>query len=638
MKTVKPYGSWLSPLKASSITQGFKDLSELQCLHDGAVYWLESRPSEGGRNVVMRCIGDRTEEAIPKEMNARTRVHEYGGGAWLALDASTVVYSNFADQRLYKNDKPLTAESSSRYADACHFGEALYCVREEHLEGREPANSIARVSLVSGQVDTIASGYDFYASPRVSPDGSKLAFIRWSHPNMPWDSTELVVVEVETGRELTVVGSDVDESEMQPRWNPVTGDLFYMSDRSGWYSLYKLGSDSPVLAVESVDLGGESPGWKLGRVGYDFDSNGAPVASFPDASTRRSRIARGDSLLDDNPELPPGISGVCVDTSDDSLLFLGSSPSAPAFIGRFSPSRKTVDVLARAADHPPLPPESISMPERISFDTTDGGKAHALVYEPRNADFTGPPDAKPPLLVKAHGGPTACARAGYSPQIQFWTSRGFCVADVDYRGSTNYGRDFRRALRYKWGVYDVDDVCAAAMYLAKRGTVDADKLAIDGGSAGGFTTLGALAWRSVFKAGCSLYGVADLAILARDTHKFESRYLDRLIGSWPQDEQLYKERAPIEAVSSLDCPVLLLQGDEDKVVPPNQAHLMYDRLKAKGIPTALKIYIGEQHGFRKAENIIDALNSELYFFSRVFDFDIQEDDGIVPFKIDNLDR
>lgn len=628
--SMSPYGSWRSPLKASSITEGFKGLSGVEPC-GSVMYWLESRPKEGGRNVVMRRKADgEVEEAIPAGTNARTRVHEYGGGAWYPLDESTVVYSEFKSQRLYVNDRALTEEperpASLRFADVSHYQEKLFCVLEEHTESGEVLNSIAQVSLEDGSFEKLSYGFDFYAAPRVSPDGSTLAFVRWSHPNMPWDATELVLLDLETKREKETIGAGGDESVLQPHWNPVTGELFYISDRSGWYSLYKVGTDKPVLAPEA-DLGGAAPGWMLGQRGYDFDSSGSPVVAF------ESTVMNGEKEIEG---FPPGVANVRVD-SEDAILFVGSSPDAPSFVGRLAPGdAPAIDVVQRAAAET-SPIVSISRPRKITFPTTDDGVAHAYVYEPSNEDYEAPDDGSlPPLLVKAHGGPTACARTGYSPVIQFWTSRGFVVADVDYRGSTNYGRDYRRSLRYKWGIYDVDDVCSVAQYLVDEKIVDPNKLAIDGGSAGGYTTLGALAWKSVFKAGTSMYGVADLSVLVRDTHKFESRYIDRLVGKWPEDEALYNERAPIQSVDDLDCPVLLLQGDEDKIVPPNQAQLMYDKLKEKKIPTALKIYKGEQHGFRKAENIIDALNSELYFYSRVFQFDLPEEDDLAPFPIDNL--
>lgn len=633
---VASYGSWKSPLTAKKVVEGGVVGLSGATPRGSAIYWLESRPSEGGRNVVMRHVGGKTEEAIPSDKNARTRVHEYGGGAWLAKDETTVIYSDFKTQRLFVNDEPLTAEPPTpaawRYADACLRGDDLFCVFEQHDDA--VSNSVAKVSTVDGATTVVSSGWDFYAAPRVSPDGTKLAFVRWNHPNMPWDATELVVRDLESGDETVVVGVDKDESVMQPHWNPATGDLAYLSDRSGWYALYAWdGAVSTELAKVDADLGDSAPGWRLGQRGYDFDKDGRLVATYADRDANRCKVLGCDAV---EKQLPAGVSEVRL-ADDGHLVFLGSSPDAAPFVGRLNLESAALETLAVGAKEKVLPAESISEAEFVAVETTGGATAYAQVYLPKNCDFEAPAGEKPPLLVKAHGGPTACARAGYSAGIQFWTSRGFVVADVDYRGSTGYGREYRRALRGNWGVHDIDDVCAVAAALCERGLVDPTKLAIDGGSAGGYTTLGALAWKDTFTAGCSLYGVADLAVLARDTHKFESRYLDGLIGKWPEEEQVYKDRAPIESVDKLNCPVLLLQGDEDKIVPPNQAVLMHEALKAKNVPTALKIYEGEQHGFRKADNIVDALNSELFFFSRVFKFPLPPDEDIAPFPIDNLD-
>jgi len=319
---------------------------------------------------------------------------------------------------------------------------------------------------------------------------------------------------------------------------------------------------------------------------------------------------------------------------DGTLYFMSSAPDQQSAVARCVLGSET-EKLKLSSTKAPLAPEFVSTPELIEFDTV-GGRAFGHYYAPKNPNYA-ENDEAPPLLVKAHGGPTACASTAYSLAIQFWTTRGFAVVDVDYRGSTGYGRDYRRLLRGNWGVHDVDDCCAAAQHLVATDRAHADKLCIDGGSAGGFTTLGALAWKDVFAAGCSKYGVGDLAVLAADTHKFESRYLDRLVGKWPEEAALYKARAPIEAVDQLNCPVLLLQGADDKIVPPNQAILMHDALKAKGIPTALKIYEGEAHGFRKSDNIQDAINAELYFFSKVFSFPLDDPNDVIPsFPIDNL--
>ena len=668
MTTEKPYGAWTSPITSQSITAGSVGLSTPAVDSSGDLLWLESRPQEGGRIVLCKydpSHPDKTErngiDVTPKDSNVRTRVHEYGGASY-TLDTSdnTLYYSEFTTQRLMKmslesNEEPtpLTPEGNAfRFADGvCDTSRnRLIMVREDHTKP-EPVNvvnEVVAVDTTSGEMTVLATGNDFYAAPRISPDGSKLAYITWNHPNMPWDSTKLYVVdlnneeyEADTESHDLVAGEDDDTSVIQPKWHPRSGELYYISDTSGYYNLYRQGLQQSILPMD-VDFGGKAPGWMLGQEGYGFLNNGDIQAVISKDGSSRLLVAdvSGDGPANDlkdfgmNDGLPMMFGNVVPSTTNDKeLYFVGGSPSTPTSIYKWSLSSKDAATQLACSSTLTFPDEVISAPKQIEFPTTLG-TAFGYYYPPCNGNFDCTTEDAPPLLVKAHGGPTACTGTAFNAGIQYWTSRGFAILDVDYGGSTGYGRDYRRRLRGAWGIVDIDDVCAGAQYLVSQGLADAKRLCIDGGSAGGYTTLGALAFRNVFTAGTSLYGVADLTALAGDTHKFESRYLDGLVGRYPEDEEIYKKRSPIESVDTLSCPILLLQGDEDEIVPPNQAEMMHEALLKKGIPTCLKMYKGEQHGFRKAENIEDALDSELSFYRQVYCI---EDDSTATLEIDNLE-
>lgn len=571
-------------------------------------------------------------------------------------------------------------------------GKYLVCVRENHgVKGdaspKDVVNEIVAVALDgSGEMNVLATGRDFYQAPRVSPSGQQLAYITWNHPSMPWDSTELRVTELDvkitsSDSHALIDGADGDTSVLQPAWHPGTGSLYYISDTSGYHNLYRLAPDRVVGGSESspgvsilpqeIDFGGSAPGWMFGQQGYSFLADGRVAAHYPDRVTGEThlvvfeedkegvsdeevvtRVADSKRVFNQSKGsgLPHSFAGLAPSV-DGSLYLVGGGPDIPSGVYRWdglvdddagaaadgSQQTGTNDdsnaKLIACSSNAKIPDGFVSIPKPVEFPSPMG-TSFGYYYPPTHPTASSDEKA-PPLLVKVHGGPTACTSASFNPGIQFFTSRGFAVLDVDYGGSTGYGREYRRRLRGNWGIVDIDDVCAGAQYLVERGLADPERLAIDGGSAGGYTTLGALAFRDVFTAGCSLFGVADCSALAADTHKFESRYLDGLIGAWPAEKKLYDERAPINSVETLNCPILLLQGDEDKIVPPNQAESMHAALLKKNIPTALKMYKGEQHGFRKAENIEDALNSELYFYSKVFGFTCAGDD-IMPFTIDNL--
>ncbi len=653
----RPFGAWESPITSKSITAGSVGIGNLNLVGD-SLYWTEGRPQEGGRTVLCKFAPDSEEknarnavDITPTDSNIRTLVHEYGGGALVFGKTEDDIYlSEFIGQNICKivggKEYSITqGDGRFRYADGVlsEDGGTIFCVREDHEKPapKDVVNEIVSVDLKTGNMEVLATGKDFYAAPRLSPDGKKLAYISWDHPNMPWDATELRVLHLdgessETQHHELIAGHDSDTSVLQPMWHP-SGHLFYISDHSGYYNIYRTGYEESIIPMDK-DFGGRAPGWTLGQQGFNFLPDGRIVAQYQKDGESVLLVATvtGDGAATDVAEygmaegLPMMFGGVKGDT--DELYFLGGSPSSPTSVYKWSLNDKEPAEVLACSSTLKFPDDVISVPTQVEFPTTLG-TAFGYYYPPKNGNFKCTSEKAPPLLVKAHGGPTACTGTSFSPSIQFWTSRGFAVLDVDYGGSTGYGRDYRRRLRKSWGIVDIDDVCAGAQYLVDQGLADPDRLCIDGGSAGGYTTLGALAFRNVFKAGCSLYGIGDLTALAGDTHKFESRYLDGLIGPYPEDEEIYKQRSPIESVDTLSCPILLLQGDEDKVVPPNQAKMMHEALLKKGIPTCLKIYEGEQHGFRAAENIENALDSELAFYGKVFGIEVPH---AIEINIDNM--
>lgn len=637
MRSVAPYGSWSSPISADLIARDTIGLGQI-ALEDEDIYWIEQRPQEAGRNVIVKhAVDGRVSDATPAPFNARTRVHEYGGGAF-AVSQGIVYFSNFSDQRVYRQDgsaiRPLTSEGPHRYADyeIDLRRRQLICVREEH-GGGEPANTIVSLSLDEGKQHIVASGNDFYSSPRLSPDGARLAYLTWNHPNMPWDGSELWVAELDDAGVIVNRGriaGGARESIFQPEWSP-DGVLYFISDRSGWWNIYRLEDTGiqPVYPMEA-EFGGAQ--WVFGLSTYAFESSDRIVCTFSQRGASRL------GLLDiKRHELTP----ISVPYTDISFvraqpgfaLFNGGSPASPTAIVRVNLQTGISEVL-RLSSAVELDPEYFSVPRPIEFETSNGLTAHGFFYSPNNPNFRAPEGEKPPLLVMSHGGPTSATSTALSLRTQFWTSRGIAVLDVNYGGSTGYGRAYRERLNGEWGVVDVDDCVNGARYLVAAGEVDGSRLAIRGASAGGFTTLCALTFRDVFKAGASYYGVSDLEALNADTHKFESRYNDTLIGPYPERRDLYLERSPVHHAQRLSCPIILLQGMEDKVVPPNQAERMFDAVRAKGLPVAYLKFEGEQHGFRKAENIKRALEAELYFYSRVFGFALAE--RIEPLPIENL--
>ena len=639
-KKIAPYGSWKSPITADVVAAGEVGLEQVR-LDGDDVYWIERRSQEGGRKVIVRCSSDRHVTNItPVGFNARTRVHEYGGGDYAVL-GRMIIFSNFADQRLYlqrlgPEPRPLTPAADLRYADGVinRDRKLLFCVREDHTGQSEAINTLVSIDLMEGGAGRVlVSGNDFYSSPRLSPDGSHLAWLTWNHPNMPWDGTELWVGTLsEDGwvREVTHVAGGVNESIFQPEWSP-EGTLYFVSDRTGWWNLYRWWNNK-IEPLYPMDAEFGQPQWVFASSLYGFASERRIVCRY--IKDGRDHLAILDTVtraLDETELSFTAISQVCA--AGDRVVFIGSSSTEPTSIVSLDLMTKKVEVLRRSRETD-VDAGYLANPRAIEFPTESGLTAHGYFYPPQNRDYAGPADEKPPLLIMSHGGPTSASSASLKYAIQYWTSRGIAVLDVNYGGSSGYGRLYRQRLKDKWGIVDVDDCVNGARYLVAHGDVDGNRLAIRGGSAGGYTTLCALTFRNVFKAGASHYGISDLEALARDTHKFESRYLDSLIGPYPERRDLYLERSPIHFTERLNCPMILFQGLEDKVVPPNQAERMVEAVRAKNLPVAYLTFEGEQHGFRKAENIKRVLEAELYFYSKVFGFEVA--DPIEPVKIQNI--
>ncbi len=606
---VKPYGSWVSPLSARRIAEAGVGLSFVRA-DGGNLYWLEGRPRERGRSVLMRYGKDGVREALPAHFDVRSRVHEYGGGAYAAHDGR-VVFSHFPEGSVWLVEadgepRRIAPGAALRYADFAFSPDGgIYAVREDHRGSGEPVNTVVLLDPARpGEGEIVAAGRDFYAAPGPGPGGDRLACIAWDHPNMPWDATELLL-------DGEAVAGGPGESVLQPAW-AADGGLLYISDRSGWWNLYAHdGAGGRPLKPMAAEFAG--PLWGLGARSYRCLADGDVIARYEkNGSVFVERLRAGPFETGfSRPACPVPFGG--------GWAVLGADTDRPARLDLLHADGRR-ETLARSVPDDP-DPAFVSRGEPISFPTAGGRTAHAWFYAPRNPGFAAPGGERPPLVVRSHGGPTGASDNGYSPSIQYWTTRGFAVVDVNYGGSSGYGRAFRRQLDGQWGVVDVDDCCAAAAWLADNGQVDADRLVVRGGSAGGYTTLAALAFRDVFKAGASLYGIGDLKALARDTHKFESCYLDRLIGPLPEAEAVYDARSPLLHADGISCPVIFLQGTDDKVVPPDQTETMAAALRARRIPVALLLFDGEGHGFRRAENIVAALEAELSFFARVLGFE-----------------
>lgn len=621
---IAPYGSWRSPITSDLIAAQSIGLSEIR-IDGGQIYWLESRPNEAGRYVVVSH--SLANDLLPRSFNARTRVHEYGGGSWTVAEG-VLYFSNFADQRLYRLDRgaadpqPLTPEEASRYADGVidRLRSGWIGVREDHsVPGREPVNAVVRVDLHGVRV--LTSGHDFYSSPRLSPDGRWLAWLAWDHPRMPWAGTTLYAARLGddgtiSGQPMAIAGSE-KESVFQPEWSPDGKQLFFISDRTGWWNLYRCAPETTdVQAVAPMEAEFGQPQWVFGMSTYAFAGSARLVCSY--VSKGLGHLAVIDIASGRFTPLDlPYTDFSSVRAEGDTVVFrAGSAKTPPGFV-RLNLGTRETSILKQStslAGDPGIA-KYFTEVEAIEFPTEGNRTAFGLYYRGCNPDYQAPPGEAPPLLVKCHGGPTAAASSTLDLRTQYWTSRGISVLDVNYGGSTGFGREYRQRLDGNWGIVDVNDCIHGARYLASRGLADAERSVITGGSAGGYTTLSALTFHQYFRGGASHYGVSDLAALARDTHKFESRYLDSLVGPYPQREDLYRERSPITHVDRLSVPVIFFQGEEDMVVPPNQTGMIVSALRRNGIPVAYFLYAGEQHGFRRAENIKRSLDAELYFYA-----------------------
>lgn len=646
--TVAPYGSWPSPITAEVLLADTVSLGQVR-VDGGDVWWSEGRPSEGGRVAVMRLAGGRGEpaDALAEPWSARTRVHEYGGGSY-ALYGGTMFFANQPDQRIWRLDEgpgdepvPLTPEppepASLRYADgdASPDGRWIALVRERH---RGPGAADVDNDLVAVSTDphhtldpaVLAAGHDFYAAPRWSPDGRRLAWIQWDHPNMPWDGTELWVADVAAdrgGRPLLAgerrVAGGPQESVLQPAWSP-DGVLHWASDASGWWNLYaeRAGGAGGARSLAALEAEMCVPQWVFGQSSYTFLAGGRLVATWLSGGIAHLGVV-ADGRVREIPTPFNEISSLAP-LGDNEVVAVAASATVARAVVAIDVDTGNHRVLRHSSPEP-LAAGAISAGDSFEFETAGGATAHALLYRPRLEGYEGPAGERPPLIVTGHGGPTGATSPGLRPSIQFWTSRGFAVADVDYRGSTGYGRAYRRLLDGQWGVVDVEDCVNVARHLAAAGEVDPARMVIKGGSASGLTVYAALAHHDVFAAGASYYGVADMETLVAETHKFESRYLDRLVGPLPEAAHLYRERSPVHAADRITAPLILFQGLEDKVVPPSQSEAVVAALRRQGVPHAYVTFEGEPHRFRQAASQKRSIEAELWFYGQVLGFTPADD-------------
>jgi dipeptidyl aminopeptidase/acylaminoacyl peptidase len=638
---VAPYGTWRSPITAADVFGDSVRLRDLRWESD-TLYWAEGRP-DGRTVVVRRDAKGHIEDVTPPGYDARTRVHEYGGAAYVVADGD-IIFANFANQRLYRqrpgaDPELFTPQEGLRYADGVvdRQRRRLIMVREDHTTtAAQPVNTLVAIDLADGgRQQVIAAGNDFYATPRLSPDGTQLAWLTWNQPNMPWDGCELWIAPAQPDSSLgapSLVAGGLDESIFQPEWG-LDGALYFVSDRTGWWNLYRQpaggGAVEPLHPL-NAEFGRAQ--WALGLAAYAVTSATQLLCSYRQVGATRVAALDTRSLAWTPIDLPyRELEGLCAAPGRLYMITSGAT-QAPALVSLELMTGQTE--VVRRTRPTELDPAHVSLAQPVTFPSLNGATAYGFYYAPQNPAFVAPAAERPPLVVMSHGGPTSATSTGLNVAIQFWTTRGFAVLDVDYGGSTGYGRAYRERLNERWGIVDVADCVHGAQYLVDQGWADPRRLAIRGSSAGGFTTLAALTFYDLFTAGVSYFGISDLEAMARETHKFEARYLDGLVGPYPAARERYVARSPIYAVERLACPLLVLQGLDDPVVPPNQAEMMVAAVRARGLPVAYVPFAGEQHGFVKAENNIRALAAELYFYGHVFGF--APADKLEPLAIENL--
>lgn len=658
---VRPYGSWPSPITSDLLTRKSVRLGEPQITATGS-YWLESRPQELGRNVLMfQPFDGDAREVLPGHISVRTKAHEYGGGSYLATERG-VFYVNASDQRVYQSDGlqeiALTPATGFTYADFCLDAQRnrLICVREDHRSQavndskKEPANELVAIGLprppaadtsldVDHNVTVLVSGHDFFSNPELSPDGTQLSWLCWDHPHMPWDASECWISTLNAQglpEQSRRVAGGTGESIFQPQWSP-DGQLYLVSDRSNWWNIYQVDDDT-LTPVTQLEAEFATPQWVFGMSTYGFLNDDEILACC--TRTGQWQLVHIDTRTGHCQPLATDCTDISqIQSLNQRSVFLAANPNRSSQLMLLEGNNvESLQCLAQSGGTL-IDPGFISQPQAVTFATgspVDGQQpvAHGFYYPPCNADVTPPPDTAPPLIVLCHGGPTGATETGLNLKIQYWTSRGFAVMDVNYRGSTGYGRHYREQLHGAWGIHDVEDVCAAARYLTGHGLANPQQLAIKGSSAGGYTVLAALTFTDTFKAGASLYGIGDLETLATDTHKFESRYLDSLIGPYPEARAVYHQRSPIHHTERLNCPVIFFQGLDDLVVPPAQAQAMVDALDQKQVPVAYVTFASEAHGFRMASSIQRCLEAEWSFYGQVFGFAVP--DTLEPVRVKNL--
>ena len=651
VKTHAPFGSWPSSITPAMVASSSPKRFDTM-INDGRLFWCESIAAEKGRIGIMMHDGNECQCILPRPLSANSKVHEYGGGAY-TIDKTDVYFVLADDQRIYQANfsqadytpQALTPENNTRYSDLiidkAHQRIIAVCEKHDDNDAHHVENYLVAVATDGSQrVTTIHQGHDFYSNPRISPCGNFLLWLTWDHPNLPWDNTQLWLAEFNESGVMSprIIAGNGNESIFQPQWSP-DGTVFFVSDRSNWWNIYRISheqlqNDSPqAQCVFKHDAEYATPQWTFGMSTYGFLDALTILATYTQNGTWRLikiNINDADNVTTQNVAADVStIHSLYCDNNQACLI--AASPTQPATAYRYTLQENALTALGEIVN--PIPPEELSIPQPLRYATSNGEYSHLLFYPPQNTRYTCE-DGLPPLIVICHGGPTGATESQLNVKIQYWTNRGFAVADVNYRGSTGYGREYRNALQGRWGIDDVDDMCAAVVFLGEKRLIDRNRCVIKGSSAGGYTVLAALAFRDTFRAGVSLYGIGDLECLAQDTHKFEARYLDKLIGPYPAAKDVYRARSPIHFVDNINCPLLVFQGMKDKVVPPSQAQTLYRAVKSKGLPVAYVSYPDEAHGFRQPETIAHMLDSELQFYGAIFGFTVEPSSATL--SIENL--